>query len=123
MAVEAREFRMAQAKGVLPTKGDDREVLYRNPRTCGYFVGVQLAAGQSPDQLEQWLTSLSAAVDALVARGDPSIKQPEGEKFASVAVGLRRGVLRRGAPRGWSTTRPDRPWPGSTYHPSPSQLS
>lgn len=79
---------MAQAKGVLPTKGDDREVLYKNPRTCGYFVGVQLAAGQSPDQLEQWLTSLSAAVDALVARGDPSIKQPEGEKFASVAVGL-----------------------------------
>lgn len=38
---------MAQAKGVLPTKGDDREVLYKNPRTCGYFIGVRLVADLS----------------------------------------------------------------------------
>jgi len=42
---------MSQAKGVLPTRKEDREVLYANPRTCGYFIGVRFATGTTVDQV------------------------------------------------------------------------
>lgn len=79
---------MAQAKGVLPTRSDDREVLYRNPRMCGYFVGIRLAAGVSVDQIRDWLTSASTAIDTLVQRQQPREGQDQGDKVASVAVGF-----------------------------------
>lgn len=65
---------MVQAKGVLP-RGDDREVLYRNPRTCGYFVGVKLSGGLDRAMAEQWLARVDALVDDLVVREDPKAGQ------------------------------------------------
>lgn len=68
---------MAQAKGVLPTRSDDREVLYCNPRMCGHFVGIRLTAGVSVDQIRDWLTSASTAIDTLVQRQQPSEGQED----------------------------------------------
>lgn len=79
---------MAQAKGVLPSKEDDREVLYKNPRTCGYFIPIRMRPDVTLEQLQTWLSSLDQAVDALVARAEPTGGEEKGEKLASVAVGL-----------------------------------
>lgn len=79
---------MSQAKGVLPTRGEDREVLYRNPQTCGYFVAARLDLGLDRERLGQWLSSVSALVDALVARGPAEPGKEKGPKLAAVAVGL-----------------------------------
>jgi Dyp-type peroxidase family len=79
---------MAQAKGVLPSKEDDRDVLYKNPKTCGYFIGVRLVSGLSAEQFHDWLGSLDTAVDALVLRAQPEQGQEKGRKLASVAVGF-----------------------------------
>lgn len=75
---------MTQAKGVLPT-GEDREVLYRNPRTNGYFIGVQLHPFGSLDELASWLGEVDAAIDALVEK-DAVDGKPT--RLASVAVGF-----------------------------------
>src|SRR4051794_40108646 len=79
---------MSQAKGVLPTKGDDREVLYKNPRSCGYFVGVALADGVDQGQLKDWIRVVDGAITTLVAREAPSSDAVKGQKVASVAVGF-----------------------------------
>lgn len=79
---------MAQAKGVLPTKGEDREVLYANAKTCGYFIGVRLTENLRLDELTQWLSDATAAVDVLVARAAPKAGAVKGEKVAAVAVGF-----------------------------------
>lgn len=79
---------MAQAKGVLPTKGDDREVLYRNPQTCGYFVGVRLVPDATRDQALAWLATVSTAIDTLVTRTPPDDEYPRGRKVAAVAAGF-----------------------------------
>lgn len=79
---------MAQAKGVLPSKKDDREVLYKNPRTCGYFIPIRLRPDTSAGQIQAWFSSLDQAIDTLVQRAEPTSGKEKGEKFASVAVGL-----------------------------------
>jgi Dyp-type peroxidase family len=79
---------MAQAKGVLPTKGDDREVLYKNLLACGYFISVRLRRDVTSEQVQQWLSGLDAAVDALVARAVPEEGQSKGRKLASAACGF-----------------------------------
>jgi Dyp-type peroxidase family len=78
---------MAQAKGILPRR-EDREVLYRNPRTCGYFIGVKLDPGLDRPRAEAWLNRVSDLVEPLVARLPPQDGEGKGEKVASVAVGL-----------------------------------
>ncbi len=85
---------MSQAKGVLP-KGDDREVLYRNPQMCGYFIGIGLADGLSPQQVLEWLSVASSAVDALVVREVPTEVGLPGRRVASVAVGYSRTFFER----------------------------
>lgn len=75
---------MVQAKGVLP-KGDDRAVLYRNPRTNGYFIGARLNPMGSFDELKNWLTSVDAAIAALVAPEDVNGQET---RIASVAAGF-----------------------------------
>lgn len=79
---------MAQAKGVLPTKGDDREVLYRNPAMHGFFVGIRLTGAASPGDIQAWLPTVDSAIETLVVRGAPTEDVPKGVKQASVAVGL-----------------------------------
>lgn len=79
---------MAQAKGVLPNKEDDREVLYKNPRTCGYFIPIRLRSEVTPEQFQAWVSTLDQAVNALVARAEPVGGMAKGAKLASVAVGL-----------------------------------
>ncbi len=79
---------MAQAKGVLPTRAEDREVLYHNPQTCGCFVAAKLDPSLDRGRLRQWLVAVDGLVDALVARGPVSAGQDKGPKFAAVAVGL-----------------------------------
>jgi Dyp-type peroxidase family len=78
---------MAQAKGVLP-RSEDREVLYANPRACGYFIGVRLDPGIDRARAEAWLSAVSLLVDELVARLPPMAGGTKGEKVASVAVGF-----------------------------------
>lgn len=78
---------MAQAKGVLPRR-DDREVLYRNPRTCGYFVGVKLDPSIDRPRAEAWLARASKLVDELVARLPAAKSEPKGQKVAAVAAGF-----------------------------------
>lgn len=78
---------MPQAKGVLPRR-DDREVLYKNPQTCGYFVAVRLDPGMDRVALEAWLGRTSGLVEALVAREPAAAGQDKGRKVAAVAIGL-----------------------------------
>lgn len=73
---------MAQAKGVLPTRREDREVLYKNPRTCGYFVAAKLDPTIDRARLEALLGSFDRLITELVARDE------DGTKRASVAVGF-----------------------------------
>src|SRR5687768_14754991 len=78
---------MAQAKGVLPRR-DDRDVLYANPRTCGYFIGVKLDPAIDRPRAEAWLSHVSGLVDDLVERLPARKGEAKGEKVASIAVGL-----------------------------------
>lgn len=78
---------MTQAKGILPW-AEDREVLYCNPRTCGFFIGIKLSAGLDRPTVEQWLAEVDALIDALVAREAPPPGQVQGAKVAAVAVGF-----------------------------------
>lgn len=92
---------MTQAKGIMP-RGEDRTVLYRNPRTCGYFVGITLSPGLDRPGVEAWLTQVDAAIAMLVAREEPDRGQQQGDKVAAVAVGLAPSFFTvNGAPR-WS---------------------
>lgn len=96
---------MAQAKGILPTRGDDREVLYKNPRMCGYFIGVTLrqpAAGE----LETWLDEVSSLVDILVAREAARTGEDKGPKIASTVVGLSRSFFEKASAAGLEVERP-----------------
>ncbi|MFC7500912.1 Dyp-type peroxidase [Nocardioides sp. GCM10030258] len=79
---------MAQSKGVLPRR-EDREVLYANPETSAYFVGVRLASPTS-DLLREWFGLVDIAVNNLVARVPAATprKDGKGDKVASIAVGL-----------------------------------
>lgn len=79
---------MAQSKGVLPTKGDDREVLYKNPHTCGYFIAVRLRRDLTAEQVQGWLGWLDTAIDELVKRAEPEQGQAKGRKLASAACGF-----------------------------------
>ena len=87
---------MAQAKGILPL-GDDRAVLYKSPRACGYFIAVKLNPALDRPSMVALLEKISTLVDALVARAtaadkaDPSAAggtANAGDKVAAVAVGF-----------------------------------
>lgn len=78
---------MAQAKGILP-RSDDREVLYKNPRTSGYFIAVKLDPAIDRPRVEAWFGRVSELVDGLVARLPARWWRRKGEKIAAVAVGL-----------------------------------
>jgi Dyp-type peroxidase family len=97
---------MAQAKGVLPNKEDDRAVLYKNPRTCGYFIPIRVRPDVTLEQVRIWLSSLDQAVDALVARAEPTDGKEKGEKLASVALGLAPTFFDRLASVGLQLERP-----------------
>lgn len=77
---------MAQAKGVLPTRAEDREVLYKNPLMCGYFIGVKLDPTIDRTRLEGWLGAVDRLIEQLVSR--VTLDGKEDAKVASVAVGL-----------------------------------
>lgn len=94
---------MAQAKGILPRR-EDREVLYRNPRTCGYFIGVRLDPAIDRARAEAWFSRIDALVEELVARLTAPKGHEKGEKVASAAVGL--------APRFFGTEAAPRFAPG-----------
>lgn len=90
---------MAQAKGILPRR-DDREILYKNPQTCGYFVAVKLDPAIDRARAEAWLKAVSRSVDELVARLARDDGDEKGQKVAAVAVGLAPSFfLTGGAPR------------------------
>jgi Dyp-type peroxidase family len=81
-----RGAELAQAKGVLP-RSEDRDVLYRNPRMCGYFVAVKLDPAMDRSGVETWLAGVDRLVAQLVARL-PRVDGVPGDKIASVAIGL-----------------------------------
>jgi Dyp-type peroxidase family len=90
---------MAQAKGILPRR-DDREVLYKNPQTCGYFVAVKLDPTIDRGRTEAWLGAVSGLVNELVERLPPERGEQKGRKVAAVAVGLAPSFFTTGgAPR------------------------
>lgn len=90
---------MTQAKGIMP-RGDDREVLYKNPRTCGYFIAVRLDPTLDRSGAEGWLTQVDRLVDELVARDPDTNGGAQGVKVAAVAVGLAPSFFASaGAPR------------------------
>jgi Dyp-type peroxidase family len=70
---------MSQAKGVLPRR-EDRNVLYKNPATCGYFVGVHLDPAIDRARAEAWFRGVTTFVDELVSHAE--------KRVAAVAVGL-----------------------------------
>jgi Dyp-type peroxidase family len=91
---------MTQAKGVLPKSREDTRSLFRNPKTCGYFVGVTLNADLDRAGAQHWLQAVTPLVDDLVGRLPPARGQAEGEKVAAVAVGLAPSFFAvAGAPR------------------------
>ncbi|PZS24621.1 MAG: hypothetical protein DLM58_24345 [Pseudonocardiales bacterium] len=79
---------MSQAKGVLPTRAEERDLLYKNPRACGYFIGVTLADGATLEQLSAWLKAVDRAIETLVAREPAEGGKGEGVRVARVAVGV-----------------------------------
>jgi Dyp-type peroxidase family len=81
------EKAMAQAKGVLP-RSDDREVLYKNPQTCGYFIGAGLDPAIDRPRVEAWLGQIDQMVAGLVERLPAEHGQEKGAKVAAVAVGF-----------------------------------
>jgi Dyp-type peroxidase family len=90
---------MTQAKGVLP-RGEDREVLYKNPQTCGYFIGVKLDQAIDRSRIEAWFAQVDRLVAQLVERLPATKGQEKGDKVAAVAVGLAPSFFTlNGAPR------------------------
>ena len=86
---------MAQAKGILPRR-EEREVLYKNPQTCGYFVGVKLDPGIDRPRAEAWLASVTGLIDDLVERLPPEGGEREGAKGHRSCRWVRSEVLRNG---------------------------
>jgi Dyp-type peroxidase family len=108
---------VAQAKGILP-KGQDRDVLYKNPRACGYFVAVKLDPAIDRERTKAFLNALSNLTDELVARLPLAAGEEKGEKIAAVAVGFAPSFFARAAtfappvsPPSAFDGRPDRPLP------------
>src|SRR5438045_5161928 len=90
---------MAEAKGVLP-RSDDREVLYKNPQSCGYFIGARLDPAMDHARLEAWLGQIDQLVAGLVARLPAQQGQEKGARVAAVAVGFAPSFfLLNGSPR------------------------
>src|SRR5439155_20991581 len=83
---------MAQAKGVLP-RGEDKEVLCKNPMMCGYFIAVTIDAALDRAAAEAWLTRVQEQIDRLVERLPRKRGQEKGDKVAAVAVGFSRGFF------------------------------
>jgi Dyp-type peroxidase family len=111
---------VAQAKGILP-RGEDRLVLYKSPRACGYFVSVKLDAAIDRARTETFLKTLSALVDELVARGAAAAGQAKGEKIAAVAVGFAPAFFVKAAtfdppvkPPSAFDSNPNKPLPNAT---------
>jgi Dyp-type peroxidase family len=111
---------VSQAKGILPRR-EDREVLYGNPRTLGYFIGVKLDPAIDRPRVEAWLGRVGGLVDQLVTRLPPEPGEEVGEKVAAVAVGLAPSFfVRDGQPRfdppvePPAAFRPESPLPNST---------
>lgn len=78
---------MAQAKGVIP-RGEDKELLYDNAQTCGYFILAKLDPGLDRAGFEALLGSLDQLIATLVEREAPVAGAEKGRKVAAVAVGL-----------------------------------
>jgi Dyp-type peroxidase family len=78
---------VAQAKGVLP-RGEDKDVLYKNPETCGYFVSVKLDPAIDRGRAQAWFAEVGKLVGELVERLPAKRGQTKGDKVAAVAVGL-----------------------------------
>jgi len=78
---------MTQAKGVIP-RGEDKELLYKNPQTNGYFVFAKLKPGLDRAGLEGLFGSLDQLIATLVEREAPGEGMEKGRKVAAVAVGL-----------------------------------
>jgi deferrochelatase/peroxidase EfeB len=78
---------MAQAKGVIP-RGEDKELLYKNPQTCGYFVFAKLDPTLDRAGLEGLFGSLDQLIAALVEREASTAGTEGGRKVAAVAVGF-----------------------------------
>lgn len=90
---------MAQAKGVLPRR-DDKEVLYKNPQTCGYFIGVRVDPAIDHARLEAWFGEIDRLVASLVERLPAEQGEKKGRKVAAVAVGFAPSFfLLNGSPR------------------------
>ena len=80
---------MAQAKGVLPTIGDDREVLYKNRDMVAHFIGIKLPDGMTAEQIHDWIAVVDAGVERLSSRDSSEVAQhPDGRKVAAVAAGF-----------------------------------
>jgi hypothetical protein len=86
---------VAQAKGILP-RGNDKDVLYKSPKTCGYFVTVKLDPAIDRSRAEAWLAQVSALVDQLVL----SVVSLD---YVSPGFGLTRleGIVRDPSRRSW----------------------
>jgi Dyp-type peroxidase family len=111
---------MTQAKGILP-RGEDREVLYKNPRTGGYFIAVKLDPGLDRARIQAWLERVDRLVDELVAREPATDGQPKGAKVAAVAVGFAPSFFSlNGAPRWTPALEPPAGFPLSEQ-PSPQR--
>jgi Dyp-type peroxidase family len=112
---------MAHAKGVLP-RGSDREVLYKNPRTCGYFIAVKLDPAIDRARAEVLFGQISGLVDQLVERLPATGDEPEGDKIAAVAVGLGPSLfILNGAPRFSAPIEPPAAFAGDSSRPLPNQ--
>src|SRR4051794_31898360 len=90
---------MAQAKGILPRR-DDREVLYKNPQTCGYFVAVKLDPAIDRTRAEAGRGGVGGVVEELVGRLPAGGGEERGRRVAAAAVGPAPSFFTRGgAPR------------------------
>lgn len=78
---------MPEAKGILP-RGEDKDVLYKNPRTCGYFIAARLDPALDRAGAEALLRVISGEIDTLVERLPRRRGQEKGDKVVAVAVGL-----------------------------------
>lgn len=111
---------MSQAKGILP-RGADKDVLYKNPKTCGYFIAVKLDPAIDRTRAEAWLRQVSTLIDALVARQPPTAGQEKGDKVAAVAVGLAPTFfVVNGAPRFDPPLEPPAAFSGDAQKPLPN---
>jgi len=111
---------VSQAKGILP-RGADKDVLYKSPKTCGYFIAVKLDPTIDRPRAEAWLGQVSTLIDTLVARQPPAAGQEKGDKVAAVAVGLAPSFFAvNGAPRFDPPLEPPAAFSGDPQKPLPN---